>query len=153
MRFLVTTFACIVIAGCGRSTNYSTAPPSTAYTDGFEVIVVETANDGSTVSAQSLTLKEAEATVADNPNFTFTITDTDNTAKLIEANETRQGDFSVQVRVTQNETYHQIHTSFHYGNRTFWYEYKTADGTLTPLSSGMNDLNQDSTVQYQNQAD
>lgn len=144
---------CLVAFGCARATNHKTVPASDAYTDGFEVVVIETAEDGTTLSARSLTLKEAEAAAADNPNTVFAITDAEHTAKLIETNESRQGDFSVRIEVTPNETGQQIHTSFHYGNRTFWYEYQIIDNTVTPLRSGTNDLNHNSMVHYQNHKD
>ena len=144
---------CLVAFGCARATNHKTVPASEAYTDGFEVVVVETTSDGTAVSARSLALKEAEAAVADDPNTVFTISDVANTAGLIESNENRQGEFTVRIEVTPSETGQQIHSSFHYGNRTFWYEYQTIDNTVTPLRSGTNDLNQNSMVHYQNHKD
>lgn len=145
---LILATLCLTLLGCGRSTNQNPAPIHTAYSDGFEVLVIETDNNGIILSAQSLTLTEAEAAVTDAPNLSFTIQDADRAVELLTANESRQGDFSTLVEVTPSEAGQIIRTSFHSGNRTFWYEYQATSDHVTPLNSGTRDLKQNAAVQY-----
>ncbi len=148
LRVITLTLTCFILLSCGRSTNHTTAPVQSAYNDGFEVVVVETTDDGTITSAKSLPLKEAESTLKDNPQLGFTISDSDRIAQLLQAETTQQGDFTIQVTATTTNTNQIIRTSFHYSSNTFWYEYRVANGSVTPLSSGFHDLNHNSTVQY-----
>jgi hypothetical protein len=138
----------LIIHGCDRSTNPTTAPVQSAYTDGFEVIVIETADDGTISSARSLPLKEAESLVSNNPQFGFAITDTNRIEQLLTADNSQQGDFSINITTTNTDASQVIRTSFHYSSKTYWYEYKITGDNVSPLSSGYTDLQRNASVQY-----
>jgi hypothetical protein len=140
--------AYMFVSACSRTTNNSTTPLATAYTDGFEVIVTEFSDDATILSAKSLPLKAAESIVSGNSRCSYAIHDTEQIVEFLKANESRQGDFTIHIDLIEQGSDQKVRTTFQYGSKSFWYEYSVADRNVTPLSSGFRDLNQDSVVQY-----
>jgi hypothetical protein len=123
--------------------------PQTAYSDGFEVVIVELAEDGTPASARSVPLAEAEQAARDERCTLLMPDDETAVAQMLEQVEDRKGDFSVHVSVERLSTDKQkIRTSFHDSMRTYSYEYEIAGGTVTPMQSGYRDLRRSSAVRY-----
>ena len=93
----------------------------TAYTDGFEVVVLELAADGSLSSVRSIKLAEAEALIERDQRYSLLIPgDGSEVANALEANGARSGDFGIEVGVENLSASEQdIRVSFRYGSSRY----------------------------------
>lgn len=119
-----------------RSRTIITVSPSTADRDGFEVIVYKP--DGNPI-AQSLHLPDARKFIEVNSSATFLLPQKDIElvqAALQKAEDANGGASPVTVSATDVAPGKQdITLYFHYGNRTFFYNYEAADRSISPRSA------------------
>lgn len=133
--FLIVTL--LLIGACGD--NYETRDYSEAYSDGFEVVVVE--KDG---AISSLHLRDAERRIENGATY---IIKTDKIEAAIEALEEKytRGSMpknlfiNLDVQQTSENT-QNIRLSFHYSKSTYFYEYSATGTSIQPIESGYNDL-------------
>lgn len=149
MRVLLLLAAFVFIAtaiSCGRNASMTTASTASAYSDGFEVVVLDTDEGGVIVSVQSLPLGEAEQAIEAGATALLPID-----PSLIEQQLSAgtSGDFRTIVSVeTLGEGKQHVRLSFHESKRTFVYEY-VVDGTqVTPVASAYRDLAKSKSVRY-----
>lgn len=138
--FMVTT------ASCGRNASTTTAPTASAYSDGFEVVVLDTDEGGAIVSVQSLPLGEAEQAVTVGATALLPVD-----PSLIEQQLSAgtSGDFRAIVSVeTLGEGKQHVRLSFHESKRTFVYEYVVEGTNITPIASDYRNLAKSESVRY-----
>ncbi len=147
---LATILIVLVLGGCSRGGNVTTAPAASAYTDGFEVIVVEMSDDGTVAAVRALPLADAEAEIAGNAACTMLLPgDPGRIAERLERHEDVAGDFNVGVTVVAGaDEAQEVHVIYQYSARTFTYTYRVQGTTVTPLRSSCRDLGRSNEVQY-----
>jgi hypothetical protein len=130
---------------CNRTSALATSPVSTAYSDGFEVVVFEM-RDGAPANVRSVPLKEAEQAIATGAQASIP---GDSAAVQKQLSTGKSGDSRVLITVTPLDSGKQrVRVAFHESSRTFIYEY-AVDGTkVTPIGSEYRDLSKSKAVRY-----
>jgi hypothetical protein len=136
----------LAIASACNSGSPTAADPAKAYSDGFQVVVLDLDPAGSIAAARSLPLKEAEHAIVSGATALLPA-DTEPVARLLSAG--KAADFRVTLSATEIDARRQrVHVSFQEPKRTYDYEYEVDGTTLMPLSSSYRDLAKSSSVKY-----
>jgi hypothetical protein len=123
----------------------TTSPASTAYTDGFEVVVFEL-RDGIPTNVRSLPLKDAEQAIASGSQ---SLIPGDPAAVQRQIPTGKGGDSKVLLSVQSlADTKQQVRVSFHESGRTFVYKYAVDGVHVRPVSSEHRDLAKSKVVRY-----
>lgn len=118
------------------------SPIAEAYSDGFEVIVVDNLPDGKIHDVRALLLTEGEANVAADRDATFLLPlDTRTIQDRLRSKDPQRSDFQVNVAVVGSEVGPQeIEIHYSYGNRSYSYAYRTDGKRIWPSWSSGADL-------------
>ena len=135
----------LCLGGCSPRAVPVEAPISTAYSDGFEVIVCEPDGAGR-AKVRSLPLKQAEAEIANGASGLIK-----GDPKQAESDlRSNQGVEVARVNVTSlGDNKQRVPYSLHYGSRTFAYQYIVDGARVTPEKSEYRDLAKSRAVLYQ----
>ncbi|HQY87725.1 MAG TPA: hypothetical protein PK402_03640 [Tepidisphaeraceae bacterium] len=143
-QLIVPLFA-LFFVGCNDRTTVSNAPVSTAYTDGFQIIVHDLDANEDPANVRCLGLKDAEDAIKSGANA-YLVGDI---SELVTSLPKSKGDSRITLTVTPGDTKRQqVRLAFHDPARTLVCEYVvTADGII-PTSSEYRDVNESKIVRY-----
>ena len=145
-RWIVVLLVAASAASCGsRSAAPAVVPASTAYSDGFEVVVFDM-RDGVPSNVRSLHLKEAEQAIAAGAQASIP---GDPAAVQEKLSAGKSGDYHVLLTAKPLEAgKQQVRLAFHESKRTYVYEYAVTGTRIVPLSSEYRDLARSEVVRY-----
>lgn len=149
MKKLFPIFIFVSIFGCGKRIE-TISPAKTAYTDGFEVVVIK---NGEVDKADSFKLSEAEALIASDSKHILAIPveKIESIQKAIEkANKSNPKSSYpfVNIQITKEKGFETVILSFHYSKSTFTYCYKVEKQKIVPLWSSFRDLKKNKKTIY-----
>lgn len=144
-RLILVLTLLAVSTSCNRTGTPTTSPASTAYSDGFEVVIFEM-RDGAPANVRSVPLKEAEQAIAAGAQVSIP---GDSAAIQKQLSTVKSGDSRVLITVTPLDGgKQQVRVAFHESSRTFVYEYVVDGAKVTPTGSEYRDLSKLKAVRY-----
>lgn len=143
LRFIIPII--ILAIGCSQTAS-KTVPLKEAYTDGFEVIVIDN------LSINTFALKEAEKIIKSSSSASYLLPKNkiESIEKQIKQHNKPDSNYPfIKIEITEIESEKQIITlSFHQSNSTYYYCYEATPSKVLPLWSSFKNLKKNEKVIY-----